>query len=116
MNDIRQTQTKVASSLRKHTVAICGLLIASLFISQFVVLATLGTKGGEVSRVRNEKDEIRINNERIRAEIDNAKTLSNIENGLDTLFNLQNTNVKSVPIAAGAISEVDSLGAILNEE
>ena len=99
-------QKRIATFLNRHFVVASLVLIVALFIAQFVVLAAVGTQGTEVSRVRQEKDYYRIENERLRAEIDGIRTLANIEEGLDEVFDLQAAKVKPVEVSDNTWEDV----------
>lgn len=92
-------QKRISNFLNRHFVVASLVLVVALFIAQFVVLAAVGTQGTEVSRVRQEKDYYRIENERLRAEIDSVRTLSQIEEGLDEVFDLQAAKIKPVEVS-----------------
>lgn len=65
-------------------------------LAQFFVLVTVGTKGAEIGNIRSQMDELRTNNEYLRAEIDKAKTLGQIEQGLDSVYDLRQVNIESL--------------------
>lgn len=86
------------SSLNKHSVKFIVALILLFVAAQFTVLALVGTKGAEITSIRQQKDQLRVENEYLNAEIDKARTLAQIQNGLDQNFDLQPTNVNIVHI------------------
>jgi hypothetical protein len=90
------TQTKIISSLNKHFLRIAGVLIVLFVVAQFFILATLGTKGAEIARIRQEKADLREQNEYLRSEIDKAKTLAHIQLGLTETFELEGSNVNVI--------------------
>jgi cell division protein FtsB len=74
-----------------------GLLV--LFIgAQFAILATVGTQGVKVDQVRAQKNTLRQENDHLRADIDKAKTLNNISDGLDKVYNLTPARVTVIEL------------------
>jgi hypothetical protein len=106
---MQQTITKI----KRHFVVICIALVVALFVSQFLVLATLGAQGTEVSRVRMTKESYRLENEKIRAKIDSVRTLESIEKGLQQIGGTELKPIQPEKITSQTIEELNSLGLSL---
>ncbi len=91
-----ESQTKIVSNINRYFLRVAGVLIVLFVVAQFIVLATLGTKGAEIARIRMQKDNLRLQNEYMRSEIDKAKTLGQIETGLRDTFNLQDSGIRVI--------------------
>lgn len=55
-------------------------------VSRFIVLANIGAQGSAVTRVRAEKESIRLENETLRAQIDSIRTLEQVQKGIDQVY------------------------------
>lgn len=91
-----EKQNQIVTSINKHFVVIAVVLVITLFITQFVVLATVGTQGASISQIQAEKDFYRIENARLRAEIDSAKTLGRLAENEHLLDGLEQKNVEVI--------------------
>lgn len=98
------------STINKHSLKFIVALVLIFVSAQFMILALVGTKGAEITGIRQQKDELRVQNEYLNAEIDKARTSAQIQNGLDQNFDLQATNVNIVrvdtPTQANALDYV----------
>ncbi|MCA9379165.1 hypothetical protein KC640_01940 [Candidatus Dojkabacteria bacterium] len=93
----RQTkQIGFAKVMNRQLVFILALLLVAFVAAQFVVLATVGSKGAEITGIRLEMDDLRISNEYLRSEIDKAKTLAEIEPEISEVFDIYPTSVQKV--------------------
>jgi|GEM_PF-4709226 len=54
--------------------------------SRFIILSNIGAQGSAVTRVRIEKESIRLQNETLRAQIDGIRTLEQVQKGIDQVF------------------------------
>lgn len=97
----------ISRYMKRRALALCSFLLIALFLSQFTVLAILGTKGTEVSRLRQERSYYRLQNEKLRAEIDSARTLLAIESDINELFDLKTAVVR--PLDVSIYSKSDDL-------
>jgi hypothetical protein len=105
-----QSQSRVIRSINKHLVLILAILGVLFVISQFMILATVGVKGADITKFRAEKEELRIENESLRAEIDSAKVLGQIEAGLQETFDLTQKQVETIrPAGYGDARLIGSL-------
>lgn len=78
-----------------------GIALVLFIALQFGILATLGTKGGEIATIRAQMEELRIQNETIRADIDKVKTVDNIQSDIAEVFPLRPTSVEKVVVDSG---------------
>ena len=92
-------QGNLIRKIQRHFLVIVVVLIGLIITSQFAILATLGTKGVEIGRIRAEKEQLRVENETIRSEIDEAKTLAQIEDGLYEVFDLVPSRTETMSAA-----------------
>jgi phage shock protein PspC (stress-responsive transcriptional regulator) len=87
-----------ALSVRHQFAVLAVLSFVALVIAQFFILSSLGTKGPEITSIREQKAELREEIESLQASIDEAKTLKNIENGLAETFHLEPKAIKTVTV------------------
>jgi hypothetical protein len=91
----------IITSINRNFITISVFLILMLVGAQFVILATLGTKGAEIASIRQKQEILRISNEHLLADIDKSKTLSKIEDGLYNAFELEQTNINVINSYSG---------------
>ncbi len=91
-----QTQSKIISSINRHLFLILGMLLMVFVVLQFLILATVGTKGAEITSIRIEKDTLRVENESLRAEIDKVKTLEQVEEKVNEVYDLEQKKVETL--------------------
>jgi hypothetical protein len=72
--------------LRNKIVLVIILTIVLFVSSQFVVMATVSTRGNDIGRIRREQEDLRLENEKLRAQISASKTTETILQTLDTKF------------------------------
>lgn len=108
-------QINLIRKVKKNFALICTVLVVALFISQFAVLATLGTQGSEVSRIRQVKEAYRLENEKLRAKIDGVRTLDQIEQGIQQIYGNSLQKVQPRDVTSQAIEDLDSVGLNYNE-
>ncbi|MBL8014967.1 MAG: hypothetical protein JNK26_02155 [Candidatus Doudnabacteria bacterium] len=97
MTNIKQLLQKTNNLSRPMVVLITVLLV---FVAvQFMILATLGTKGGEIGLIRAQMESLRVENDNLRAAIDRTKTVANIEEDMTNVFALQTTYVEKIVTA-----------------
>ena len=56
-----------------------AVMVVVLLMTQFVVLAVVGTKGSEITDMRQDQQQIRLENESLRAKINSQRTLAEVE-------------------------------------
>ena len=95
-------QSKIISSINRHLFLILAMLAGVFVVSQFLILATVGTKGAEITAIRHEKEELRIDNEALRSDTDKVKTLAEIEGDVEELFELVPASVETLQAAGYA--------------
>jgi hypothetical protein len=78
----------------RNKILLIILITGVLFISsQFVVMATVSTRGSDIGQIRAEQESLRLENEQLRSQINASKTTENIVGVLDTRF--QTAQVKA---------------------
>jgi len=95
-----------ALSVRRQFIVIAILSFVALVGAQFFILASLGTKGPEITSIRGQKAELREEIENLQASIDEAKTLKNIEEGLAETFHLEPKAIKTVTVPSNVTATV----------
>lgn len=105
----------IIKKISRNFAMICILLVVAIFSAQFIILATLGSRGTEVSRVRDEKEYFRLENERLRAEIDRSRTLEKIEPGVQQIYTNAN-KVTPTEITKKNIEDIESLSFVVDEK
>lgn len=76
---MENNKTDKKLKLSRVTITASAVLVVILLLTQIVILAVVGTKGSEISEIRQEQQFIRLTNEKIRADINSQKTLSQVE-------------------------------------
>ena len=77
-NLILEKQTNIIEWLRNR-LAVLSIISLLVFISiQFVILATVGTTGPEISSVKSEREKIRLENEIVSSEIRKFQTKTEV--------------------------------------
>lgn len=112
MSKFKQTEQKIIKRIFRNYLILGVLLTAALFTTQFIILATVGVKGSEVSQIRAEKEELRLEIDRIRAQIDSAKTLAKIENDLDVVFSDGGVTSKPIEIDQPGLPDDSTFGIV----
>lgn len=105
-----QVQSKIIESIHRHMFLILLILVGAFVGAQFMILATVGTKGAEITTIRAQKDVLRIENESLRSEIDRARTLGEIQPEIEELFDLSETQVET--LYAVGYSDDQRLGSL----
>lgn len=76
---------------------------------RFTVLANIGAQGTAVTRVRGEKESIRLENEMLRAQIDSIRTLDQVQKGIDQVFGQSGKKVAPKQITTSSSEDYDLL-------
>lgn len=95
----QRQQLSLSKSINRQMLLVLGGLVVVFIIAQFAILATLGTKGGEIAGIRMEMNDLRIQNESLRADIDEAKTVENIQNNITQVMDLYPVGVEKITVS-----------------
>ena len=85
-------------SARKNMLLVLALTFVLFISSQFVVMATVSTRGADIGEIRRQQEEIRLENENLRAEISEARTTERIMGSLTEQFDLSQSQAQVINI------------------
>lgn len=103
------------SKVRTRLVLITFILAVCAGASRFIVLANIGAQGSEVSRIRAQKESIRLENETLRAKIDGVRTLAQIEEGINQVYGGNLHQVSPRQITTSSVEDFGLLSLSTNE-
>lgn len=88
-----------ATVINRQLIFVLGILLVAFVAVQFIILATLGTKGAEIADIRTQMDDLRISNEYLRSEIDKARTSGQIEPDIAAQFDIYPAEIQKVVVS-----------------
>ncbi len=90
----RGYETFRAHSSRKLFIFVGGLIVIFVAV-QFIKLASVGRVGADITRIKNEQNELELENELIRTEINEMRTASYLDQVLqeDPTLTKKNLNI-----------------------
>lgn len=94
--DVRELQRYIAISI--------GTLLVVFIIAQFVVLDLAGVHGPEISRLRQEQEELKIQNDLKRSKINELRITSGIEAKASSELGLVQTQVKKIEVVDATVA------------
>lgn len=95
----QRQQLSLSKSINRQMLFVLGGLVLVFIAAQFTILATLGTKGGEIASIRMDMNDLRIQNESLRADIDKAKTVENIQSNITQVMDLYPVAVEKITVS-----------------
>lgn len=79
----------IFAQLHKNLIVMITVVAAIFITSQFVVMATVQTRGADIGYLRREQENFRLENEKLRADINAAKTEDRIMGELKDKFPIE---------------------------
>ncbi|MBN1332006.1 hypothetical protein JW978_03925 [Candidatus Dojkabacteria bacterium] len=90
--------------LQRYITISIGTLLVVFIIAQFVVLDLAGVHGPEISRLRAEQEELKIQNDIKRSKINELRISGDIEAKAGSELGLVQTQVKKIELADSTIA------------
>lgn len=95
----RKHQKKLnISEIERYVAITMGALVVLFIIAQFVVLDLAGIHGPEITNLRQEQEELKLDNDLKRAKINELKTSQNIKSYAEESLGLVQKNVEIIEV------------------
>lgn len=97
-NSRKRTQRVDFSELQKYVALTMGFLLCAFVIAQFVVLDLAGIHGPEITQLRNEQEEYKLEIELERARVNELTKSENIKEYASSGLGYQSSSVKVIQV------------------
>jgi hypothetical protein len=77
------------AKVRKNITLTIAFTLILYVTAQFIVMATVATRGADIGDIRREQEQIRLENEQLRSEINGLRTVSEIMEDVATRYAVQ---------------------------
>ncbi|MBD3280169.1 hypothetical protein GF389_01430 [Candidatus Dojkabacteria bacterium] len=98
MKNRRRSAGLDLAELQRYIAISIGTLLIVFIIAQFVVLDLAGVHGPEISKLRAEQEELKIQNDLKRSKINKLRTTADIETKAGTELGLVQTQVQKIEL------------------